>query len=104
MELENKVVSYENVICSNEDTNIMLDSAVKTVEILKNEREKLENELKGAGNQLEQLNEKVQHKEREIMVHRDTLKGKEDQINILKSVVNDLTIKMQSYVDRKSVV
>lgn len=87
MELGAKVVSYEQIICCNEDTNTKLESVERTVEALKNERGKLDSELRKAGTQLIQFNEHAQ--------------GKDEQIAILKNIVNDLTTKMQSYIPFK---
>ena len=87
MELGAKVVSYEQLICSNEDTNIRLDSVQQTVEALKNERGKLDNELRKASTLLIEYNESSQ--------------GKDDQISMLKNIVNDLTLKMQLYTPLK---
>lgn len=86
-ELGTRVVSYEQIICSNEDTNAKLESVEQTVEALKHQREKLGAELQKTSTQLAQASE--------------TAQGKDEQIAMLKSIVQDLTVKMQAYEPTK---
>jgi len=83
MELGARIVSYEQIICSNEDTNTKLESVEQAVEELKFERAKLGSELRKTSTQLIQVSESVQ--------------GKDEQIAMLKNIVHDLTVKMQAY-------
>lgn len=100
-ELQNKIISYEQLICANEDESSKLDSMDETLLGIRKEKEKLENELKSASSQIEKLAEKVYDLGKSQANYSSLIKSKDEQIDLLKSIIHDLTMKISSYIPFK---
>ena len=101
IELQSKLVAYEQLICVSEDMNSKIDNCEQTIVLLRNEKEKVENELKTAAVKLEQLEEKSYGLEKKLNTSIHAGKAKDEQIDVLKSVIHDLTMKVHSYIPIK---
>lgn len=99
--LQNKIISYEQLICANEDMNTKLDGYEQTIGILTTEKEKLEKELEAASTQIEKVENKCYDLRQKLDKSEQECQMKEEQIKLLKSVIQDLRMKLHIYVPAK---
>jgi len=101
LNLQNKVITYEKLICTSEDINTKCDYLEQTVGILTGEKAKLEKDLENAAGHIEKAENKCYDIENKLEKSIQQIKMKEEQIKVFKNVIQDLKMKLHTYVPVK---
>lgn len=96
-----KIIACEQLICAYEDIRQKIESEEKCVEVLRNEKAKLEKELETAGTQLEQAENTNQDLAKRLKYNMEILKEKEEQIQSLTTTYNNMKSHLQVYIPVK---
>ncbi len=101
MDLQSKLIAYEQLICTSEDVNAKADSYEQALSVLKVEKAKLESQLSAAGTELEEATEKSYIMEKRADSHTQQLRARDSQIEAMRGMIRDLTVRVQGYTPAK---
>jgi len=100
-ELQTKLSSYEQLICAHEDINSKFDSYESRINLLTEQKRKLEKELENSAALLEAMENKYYTLDQNCVKLQQNLRQKDLEIATLVCAVKDLKLKLRVYVPVK---
>jgi len=97
LELGGKVVSYEQLICSNEDSQAALDERNTMIELLLREKGKIEVILEGALKKAEAFEKQNAELNKVLAIAFRTIKVKNEETEVLNEYLKDMKSKTHTY-------
>ena len=102
LELGTKILSYEQIICGNEDVHIIIEEKSSMIELLQREKEKIEVALENALKKLEIIEKKNIELNKVLEVAFQTIKVKNEESSILGDYLKKLQEKSYIYYPVKT--